>query len=298
LKTRRPHDRWFAFALGGLAFAAASGLGGLFGGARGALGGAVLGVAAAFVLAGRVGRREASRRALLAAPFPDSWRRQLGERYDHLDRLPEPLRARFEADVRIFLAEKRISGIGLEASAELKLLVAASAVTLSLGWPDYEWEQLSEVLLYPQDFDRDYGFEKADLAGEAHAWGTVILSVPALEQSFADPDDGYHVGLHEFAHLLDLDQAHFGGIPVGLPAGRGPEWTTLVEKEMERLRRGKSVLDPYGAEDPAEFLAVAVEAFFETPLALRRRHRELYTLLAEYFAQDPAAWDDARGLEL
>ena len=94
------------------------------------------------------------------------------------------------------------------------------------------------------------------------------------------------------------ERAGFGGIPAGLPAGRGPGWTALVEKEMERLRRGKSVLDPYGAEDPAEFLAVAVEAFFETPLALRQRHRELYTLLAEYFAQDPAAWDDARGLAL
>jgi Mlc titration factor MtfA (ptsG expression regulator) len=124
------------------------------------------------------------------------------------------------------------------------------------------------------------------------------MSVPALEESFADPDDAYHVGLHEFAHLLDVDRAGFGGIPASLPSGRGPEWTALVEKEMERLRHGKSVLDPYGAEDPAEFLAVAVEAFFEAPLALRRRHRELYALLAEYFGQDPAAWDDARGFQI
>jgi Mlc titration factor MtfA (ptsG expression regulator) len=58
------------------------------------------------------------------------------------------------------------------------------------------------------------------------------------------------------------------------------------------------VLDPYGADDPVEFLAVAVEAFFEAPLALRQRHRELYAILADYFAQDPAAWDDARGLSL
>lgn len=278
---------------------AASGLGGLLVGGRGALGGGVLGLMVAVALARRVGRREARRQALLATPFPESWRRLLAQRYDHVDRLPERLRSRFDDDLRIFLAEKRISGIGVEATPELKLLVAASAVTLSLGWPDYEWEQLTEVLLYPQNFDRDYGFERKDLAGEAHPWGTVILSVPALEESFADPDDAYHVGLHEFAHLLDLDQARFGGIPVGLPAQRGPEWTALVEKEMERLRRGgKSVLDPYGAENPAEFLAVAVEAFFEAPLALRQRHSELYALLAEYFAQDPAAWDAERGLEI
>ena len=45
---------------------------------------------------------------------------------------------------------------------DLKLLVAASAVTLSVGWPDYEWDRLTEVLLYPDDFDRDYNLEPGD----------------------------------------------------------------------------------------------------------------------------------------
>jgi Mlc titration factor MtfA (ptsG expression regulator) len=258
------------------------------------LAGGALGLAACYALGRRSGRREAARRTLLATPFPDAWRRLLVERCDHYDRLPEPLRRRFEDDVRIFLAEKRVTGIGVETTAELGLLVAASAVTLSLGWPDYDWDQLAEVLLYPQDFDRDYSFEGKDLAGETHAWGTVILSVPALSLSFEDPDDAYHVGFHEFAHLLDVDATHFDGIPVGLPAERCARWVALVAKERERLRRGKSVLDPYGADDAVEFLAVAVEAFFEAPRAVRQRHRELYEMLAEYFIQDPAAWDDAR----
>jgi Mlc titration factor MtfA (ptsG expression regulator) len=296
LRTEPPADRWFLGAAGGLVFLAASGLGAILAGAAGALGGSLLGLLAAFALWRRRGRREAGRRALLATPFPDAWRRELAARYDHYHRLPPPLRRRFEDDVRLFMAEKRVTGVGVEVTRQLELLVAASAVTISLGWPEYEWDRLAEVLLYPQDFDRDYSFEAQDLAGEAHAWGTVILSVPALIESFDDPDDAYHLGIHEFAHLLDVHQAHFDGTPAGMPAGLGATWATLSESEMERLRKGKSVLDPYGADDPAEFLAVAVEAFFETPLAMRRRHRELYETLAEYFAQDPAAWDDARGL--
>ena len=63
---------------------------------------------------------------------------------------------------------------------------------------------------------------------------------------------------------------------------------------MERLRKGRSVLDEYGSEDPVEFFPVAVEAFFERPRELRRRHAELYSTLRDYFEQDPAAWDDAR----
>jgi Mlc titration factor MtfA (ptsG expression regulator) len=94
-----------------------------------------------------------------------------------------------------------------------------------------------------------------------------------------------------------VDQTRFSGIPPGLSPERRQEWVGLMEREMDRLRRGKSVIDDYGAEDPAEFLAVAVEAFFESALALRRRHREVYAILSEYFRQDPAAWDDARGLK-
>ena len=289
-------DRWFAAAAGALAFAAAAGLGALLYGERGGLTGGLLGLGAGFGLRRALGLRAERRRALLATPFPEPWRRFLSERCDPYERLPPELRRRFEDDLRLFLAEKRITGVGTRASEELRLLVAASAVTLSVGWPDYEWDRLTEVLLYPQDFDRDYGFEMKELSGQAHGWGTVILSAPALVESFADPEDGYHVGVHEFAHLVQMDQARFAEIPPGLGAAHSRQWSDLVTAEMDRLRRGKSLLDPYAGESAVEFLAVAVEAFFEIPLDLRDRHREVYAILAAYFRQDPAAWDEARGL--
>jgi Mlc titration factor MtfA (ptsG expression regulator) len=297
LRTRSA-DRWYEPALGAVVLLGAAGLGLALGGATGAALGAVLGAMGAAALWVRGRRRSALRRQVREAPFPDAWRRFLHDRYEHYERLPDALRRRFEADVRVFLAEKRITGVGVDATDDLKLLVAASAVTLSLCWPEYEWDQLTEVLLYPQDFDRDYEFDDPELAGQAHPWGTVILSVPALEESFEDPWDAFHVGLHEFAHLLGLTQTEFGAVPVGLPAARAEEWMQVVAKERERLRRGKSVIDDYGEESDVEFLAVAVEAFFEIPLALRLRHREVYAILSEYFRQDPAAWDDERGLVL
>jgi Mlc titration factor MtfA (ptsG expression regulator) len=95
--------------------------------------------------------REAPEEALAGA-FPEAWRRLLEDRYDHYARLPVSLRARFQDDLRIFIGRERVTGVGVQASEELRLLVAASAVTLTLGWPDAEWDQLSEVLLYPQWF--------------------------------------------------------------------------------------------------------------------------------------------------
>ena len=50
------------------------------------------------------------------APFPEEWREGLLKAYDHFERLPDDWRGRFEADVRLFLSEKRITGVGRRCS--------------------------------------------------------------------------------------------------------------------------------------------------------------------------------------
>jgi Mlc titration factor MtfA (ptsG expression regulator) len=296
VRVERPADRRFARSAGAVGVPAGALLGAVASGLPGALVGAAAGAVVGLALKRLFDRGAARRRAALALPFPERWRKRLLDTYDHYPRLPPEWRTRFEDDLRLFLVQKRVTGVGMEVTDELRLLVAASAVTLSLGWPDYEWDQLTEVLLYPDDFDRDYAFGKNELAGQAHPWGTVILSVPALLESFEYPDDGYHVGLHEFTHILDVDQTHFDGIPVGLDEAMVRPWVEAAEREMEKLRRGRSAFDDYGAHDPVEFLAVAVEAFFEIPQIVRRRHSDVYRILSAYLRQDPAAGDDARGL--
>jgi len=208
----------------------------------------------------------------------------------HYRRLPSARRREFQKQTQVFLAEKRITGVDLDVTDEMRLLIAASAVMLSVGWPAYTWDQLAEVLVYPENFDRDYRFGGTDFSGQAHPWGIVILSAPALVRSFQETERGYHVGFHEFAHLLDLAQTRFDGIPSYLPDDSIRKWSVIVNREEERLRGGDSVLDPYGLTGPEEFFAVAVEAFLQTPLALANRHRELYAFLSSYFCQEPAAW--------
>ncbi|MBA3543469.1 MAG: zinc-dependent peptidase, partial [Chthoniobacterales bacterium] len=51
-----------------------------------------------------------------------------------------------------------------------------------------------------------------------------------------------------------------------------------------------TLLDTYGATNAAEFFAVATEAFFERPRALRRLHRKLYDEMQRFFRQDPALY--------
>jgi Mlc titration factor MtfA (ptsG expression regulator) len=209
------------------------------------------------------------------------------------------VRQEFNRQVQVFLTDKQITPVETSLTDDARLLVAASAVTLTAGWPGYTWDQLREVLIYPEHFDRDYQFASAlsadpILTGQAHPWGVVILSHPALQASFADMGRrGSHVGFHEFAHLLDLSHARFDGVPSYLRDEGVRRWTGLIEIERERLERGDSVLDPYGLSSPPELWAVAVEAFFQEPVALAAGHRDLYAFLASYFKQDPAAWSSS-----
>jgi Mlc titration factor MtfA (ptsG expression regulator) len=209
------------------------------------------------------------------------------------------VRAEFNRQLDVFLTEKRITPVKTPINREVRMLAAASAVTLTAGWPGYTWDQLSEILVYPHNFDEDYrfdtghrsdGFERADRPvslGAAHPWG-VILSIPALERSFTD--GGHHVGIHEFAHLLDLARSSFDGIPSYLSDESVRRWLAILEHEQKTLEQGDSLLDPYGLSNPPELFAVAVEAFFQNPVALATSHAELYTFLATYFCQDPAVW--------
>lgn len=235
--------------------------------------------------------RRARREAVLTAPVPRPWLEFLEARSDHYRRLPLPYRSEFQNQLRIFLSEKRITGVHIAITDEIRLLVAVSAVTLTVGWPGYTWDRLAEVIVYPDNFDRDYRLGRPVLAGQAHPWGVVILSAPALFRSFDESHDDNHLGYHEFAHLFDRSQT--GGIPVHLSDEAIRRWVAIMRREDERLRNGTSVLNPYALSAPNELFAVAVETFFQRPVALMDAHLELYSFLAGYFQQDPAVW--ARG---
>ena len=61
---------------------------------------------------------------------------------------------------------------------------------------------------------------------------------------------------------------------------------------MQRPDDGRrTVIDSYGATNPAEFFAVATETFFEKPKVLQKKYPELYDELAEFYAVDPLSWE-------
>ena len=105
------------------------------------------------------------------------------------------------------------------------------------------------------------------------AWDNVKKGVMNLQ-------DGQNVVLHEFAHQLDHESGSTDGASVLNARGAYRSWTHVFSEEFEELqkdaaRERHSLLDHYGATNPAEFFAVATETVLNVqrrwPLIIRSR---------------------------
>jgi MtfA peptidase len=228
------------------------------------------------------------------APLPPRWRELLAARLPHHDRLTPELRARFEPRVMEFLARKKFYGCNdLAVTEEMRVLVAGMACLLVLRPDARVYPQLRSVLLYPTAFwvrheePDEIGLVYEDevlQVGESQEWGRVILSWEDVEAALAG--DPVNVPAHEFAHQLDEESPHEGA-PL-LPDYT--RWSKVMGEAYAALcERGSEVLDDYGTEGPAEFFAVATEAYFQSGRELRRHHPGLYELLRDYYLLDTAA---------
>lgn len=217
--------------------------------------------------------------------------------------LDEAGRRRHADQVRAFLARVRFIGCeGLSVSPRHRLTVAGLAALLVLRPQARGYPGLRSVLLYPGAFavpqaePDELGLvadEPVPHLGESWEGERVILSWADVEAALAG--DPVNVAVHEFAHQLDDETPGAPGAPALDDPRLAARWAEVMSAEFARLRRHRRppVLDPYGADSPAEFYGVVTEAFFQQPLRLRQHHAELYALLRDYYGFDPAPAEEA-----
>ena len=238
------------------------------------------------------------RRKLREQPFPESWREIIALNAPLCAELHDARRTELDDLVQIFIAEKNFEGCGgLDLTDEMSVTIAAQACLLLLGRETDIYPRMQSVLVYPTTFvprmveENDDGLvEEYDDPLDGEAWGTgaVILAWDDVLHAAQGLRDGYNVVIHEFAHQLDLETGDADGMP-RLHDGVDPrQWAETFGREYERHcrdvdRRKHTLLDDYGADDPAEFFAVVVENYFVRPEALARRHAELTARLREFF---------------
>ncbi len=249
-----------------------------------------------------------------AAPFPEPWRAIIARHVPYARRLDADARGDLESHIQVFLAEKHFEGCGgLQLRDVHRVTIAAHACLLLLGRETDYFPRLTTILVYPDAYVVDEAHELIDgvvsegpegYAGHTGArLGALILSWADLLDGIRDPTDGVNVAFHEFAHKLDFEDGADDGTPLHDSTRDARRFSDVVRDEHERLQRelgrGRdTLLDPYGAQNPVEFFAVATETFFECPVALRDEHPRLYQVLARYFHQDPATSEGGDGSQL
>lgn len=248
--------------------------------------------------------RRRRRRKILSQPFPETWRALLEQNVWHYSSLTADEQQKLCDDLRIFLAEKYWEGCGgLQINDEIKVTISALACLLVLAVEHNFYRQVQSILVYPTKYavpnsrPNEAGLvtmEPQGRLGEAWYRGPVILSWDDVLAGAQGQGSGQNVVLHEFAHVLDMQDRVLDGTPPLRDASEYRQWQQVMSAEYRRLVRSSlrgqaTLLDQYGATNESEFFAVATECFFERGAPLRLRHPELYATLKDYYRQDPAA---------
>lgn len=215
--------------------------------------------------------------------------------HDHVDfyaRLDDAKKIVFEQKIVNFLSSIKIEGVGLTITPLDKLLIASSAVIPIFGFEDWQYKNLTNVLLYPNTFNTDFQFEGGErniigMVGTGYMNGQMLLSQAALHHGFSKSAGKENTGIHEFVHLLDKSDGATDGIPENLMAHEySLPWLKMMHEEMERIEDNKSDINPYAITNEAEFFAVVSEYFFEQPGILKNKNPALYEHLSKIFAQN------------
>lgn len=170
----------------------------------------------------------------------------------------------------------------------MKILIGATIVQVTFGFPRVTLSHFKKILIYP---DRYFStISQTYHRGEVNPrLGIIVLSWPCFIEGFVDERDGINLGIHEVAHALKLenwirsnDEFNF------LNPKIWRSYEELAQREMNLIRTGESdFFRKRGAENEHEFFAVALENFFEKPVPFKAQFPDLYQTLVMLLQQDP-----------
>lgn len=244
-------------------------------------------------------------RQISEQPFAVEWLEIVSRRLPFFKTFPAELQEELQDLIKVFLQEKSFVGCGgQKIDDEIRVTVAAQACLLLLNRETSQYQNLQSILIYPSTFVakrevmNELGLVSTDhtaLLGESWNQGKVILAWDNVENSVRNLQDGHNVVLHEFAHQLDSESGATNGAPILQTRGAYKSWAHIFSEEFEELQRAASggshsLMDRYGAKNPAEFFAVATETFFERPVQMKKNHKELYEELSKYYRLNPVEW--------
>ncbi len=207
-----------------------------------------------------------------------------------------------------FLAHKEFTGAhGLVVTDEMAVAIAAQAclpvLHLGLRW----YDDFKGIVVHPgamlarrevTDHSGVVHRYSEALLGEAMERGPVTLSWQDVKAAGASAGRGHNVVIHEFIHKIDMRDGAADGCPPLPSRAAHAAWHDVMQPAYdafceqvamaERFGGEPPWLDAYGATAPAEFFAVACEAYFVNRERFTQDFPALTALFDRFFQPNKA----------
>lgn len=207
---------------------------------------------------------------------------------DYYKKLSSKSKLHFEQRVQIFIDIKEFIPRGKlhMVTDEMKVLIAATAIQITFGYPQVFFSHFKKILIYPSDYLSTITNNVHQ--GEVNAHGLIVLSWDNFKKGYASLDDGRNLGLHEMAHAFRIENAtkdrEYNFIDDRLIL----EFQRLALMEIAKIKQNTSqFFRDYAGTNEHEFFAVAIENFFERPAKFNAYHPVLYKVITKILNQDP-----------
>lgn len=246
------------------------------------------------------GLKKRRRQKLMQQIFPEHWLSIIHDNVPYFSFLSGKQRAKLLGLIQIFINEKPFEACGgITMTDEIKIIIAAQACILLLGDISDFYPTLRSILVYPHFYYAKIKNQQSDgtviegyqgRIGESWSRGHIVLSWSDIVRGAQNSGDGKNVVFHEFAHLLDYEN---GATLSFIDNDRSEEnisqrLKTEYYTYLWQLDHGEeTILDLYASTKFAEFFAVSTEHFFEQPARLKAYMPQLYSLLQQFYNQNP-----------
>ena len=220
-------------------------------------------------------------------PVPQAYRDILLKYFKFYQALSPEAQVTFEQKVALFIYSKQFIPRDIsEVTLEAKVLIAASAVQLTFGLPDYPIRHFNKILVYPNDYYSR--ITKRFHKGEVNPmFGIIVLSWQSFVDGYIDANDAFNLGLHEMAHALRLETLMRKTETI-LDEDVFEEFDDHADRVCMQMEVApNNVIRPYACRNKHEFFSVAVENFFERPTEFYADLPAVYMILSKILCQDP-----------
>lgn len=202
----------------------------------------------------------------------------LKSEFTFYNRLSKRYKRYFRHRVATFLRRKKFEGKkGFVVTEEVKVLVAATGVMLTLGFRNYLVSYIKNIIIYPSMYYSR--FSKTENKGEFNPrLKSLVLSWDNFLDGHRIEDDKLNLGIHEFAHAIHFNSIKNDDINSVLFVDTFSELRNLLSDDSrlkERLMASK-LIRSYAFTNDSELLAVIIETFIEAPDEFKSSFPEIY----------------------